>query len=107
MATSLVSERSRIVFSKISLGILAVVAISSESAWVNNELIEESMTTAALVLVSVGCLGRVWSLAYIAGWVDDGDTARGKLLLNGSDVGETLISEGLSRQYAGGRRPWC
>jgi len=30
------------------------------------------------------------SLAYIAGWVDDGDTARGKLLLNGSDVGERV-----------------
>ncbi len=35
----------------------------------------------------------------------------GRLLRNaavdGRDVGETLISEGLARPYAGGRRPWC
>jgi endonuclease YncB( thermonuclease family) len=27
--------------------------------------------------------------------------------VNGSDVGGALISEGLAREYAGGRRPWC
>ena len=35
----------------------------------------------------------------------------GRLLRNvsvkGRDVGETLISAGLARAYAGGRRPWC
>jgi endonuclease YncB( thermonuclease family) len=35
----------------------------------------------------------------------------GRLLRNvavdGRDVGETLVSEGLARDYAGGRRPWC
>ncbi len=27
--------------------------------------------------------------------------------VNGSDVGDTLVSEGLARAYAGGRRSWC
>ncbi len=27
--------------------------------------------------------------------------------VNGRDAGETLISEGLAREYAGGRRSWC
>jgi endonuclease YncB( thermonuclease family) len=27
--------------------------------------------------------------------------------VNGRDVGATLISEGVARAYAGGRRPWC
>jgi endonuclease YncB( thermonuclease family) len=27
--------------------------------------------------------------------------------VNGQDVGETLISAGVARAYAGGRRPWC
>jgi endonuclease YncB( thermonuclease family) len=27
--------------------------------------------------------------------------------VNGRDVGETLISDGVARAYAGGRRPWC
>ncbi len=27
--------------------------------------------------------------------------------VNGSDVGDTLIGEGLARAYAGGRRSWC
>jgi endonuclease YncB( thermonuclease family) len=35
----------------------------------------------------------------------------GRLLRNvsvdGQDVGERLVSAGLARAYAGGRRPWC
>ena len=27
--------------------------------------------------------------------------------VDGQDVGETLIAEGLAREYAGGRRSWC
>jgi endonuclease YncB( thermonuclease family) len=27
--------------------------------------------------------------------------------VNGRDVGEALISAGMARAYAGGRRPWC
>ena len=27
--------------------------------------------------------------------------------VNGSDVGDVLVGEGLARWYAGGRRPWC
>jgi endonuclease YncB( thermonuclease family) len=27
--------------------------------------------------------------------------------VNGRDVGATLISAGVARAYAGGRRPWC
>ena len=27
--------------------------------------------------------------------------------VNGSDVGDVLVSEGLARPYAGGRKPWC
>jgi endonuclease YncB( thermonuclease family) len=27
--------------------------------------------------------------------------------VNGRDVGEALISDGVARAYAGGRRPWC
>jgi len=29
------------------------------------------------------------------------------VLVNGSSVGDTLVSEGLARWYEGGRRPWC
>jgi len=29
------------------------------------------------------------------------------ILVNGESAGETLVSEGLARRYAGGRRPWC
>ena len=27
--------------------------------------------------------------------------------VNGADVGEAMVSAGVARQYAGGRRPWC
>jgi endonuclease YncB( thermonuclease family) len=27
--------------------------------------------------------------------------------VNGRDVGEALIADGVPRAYAGGRRPWC
>ena len=27
--------------------------------------------------------------------------------VDGADVGEALIGEGLAREYAGGRRSWC
>ncbi|APL96386.1 nuclease [Sphingobium indicum B90A] len=40
----------------------------------------------------------------------DEDTYGRKLrivLVNGESVGDTLVSEGLARWYAGGRRPWC
>ena len=29
------------------------------------------------------------------------------VLVNGQSIGDTLVSEGLARWYAGGRRPWC
>jgi endonuclease YncB( thermonuclease family) len=29
------------------------------------------------------------------------------VLVDGHSVGDTLVSEGLARWYAGGRRPWC
>lgn len=29
------------------------------------------------------------------------------VLVNGRSVGETLVAEGLAREYAGRRRPWC
>ena len=29
------------------------------------------------------------------------------VLVDGRSVGDTLVSEGLARWYAGGRRPWC
>ncbi|HET6941360.1 MAG TPA: thermonuclease family protein [Sphingomicrobium sp.] len=40
----------------------------------------------------------------------DEDVYRRKLrivLVNGTSVGDTLVSEGLARYYEGGRRPWC
>ena len=27
--------------------------------------------------------------------------------VNGADVGEAMVSAGVAREYAGGRRPWC
>jgi endonuclease YncB( thermonuclease family) len=27
--------------------------------------------------------------------------------VNGADVGEAMVSAGVEREYAGGRRPWC
>jgi micrococcal nuclease len=29
------------------------------------------------------------------------------VMVNGESVGDTLVSEGLARWYAGGKRPWC
>jgi endonuclease YncB( thermonuclease family) len=29
------------------------------------------------------------------------------VMVDGRSVGDTLVSEGLARWYAGGRRPWC
>ena len=29
------------------------------------------------------------------------------VMVNGTSVGDTLVSEGLARYYEGGRRPWC
>ena len=29
------------------------------------------------------------------------------VVVNGHDVGEAMISAGVAREYAGGRRPWC
>ena len=29
------------------------------------------------------------------------------VVVNGQDVGEAMISAGVAREYAGGRRPWC
>jgi endonuclease YncB( thermonuclease family) len=40
----------------------------------------------------------------------DEDTYGRKLrivLVNGTSVGDTLVSEGLARYYGNGRRPWC
>lgn len=30
-----------------------------------------------------------------------------RVLVNGIDVGEVMVGEGLVRRYEGGRRPWC
>ena len=43
--------------------------------------------------------------------IDRDRDSYGRLLrnvrVNGRDVGETLVAEGVARAYAGGRRPWC
>ena len=43
--------------------------------------------------------------------IDRDEDRYGRKLRNvavgGADVGETLVSEGLAREYAGGRRSWC
>jgi endonuclease YncB( thermonuclease family) len=43
--------------------------------------------------------------------IDRNRDVYGRLLrnvrVNGRDVGEALISDGVARAYAGGRRPWC
>lgn len=43
--------------------------------------------------------------------IDRDRDSYGRLLrnvaVNGQDVGEALISAGVAREYAGGRRPWC
>jgi endonuclease YncB( thermonuclease family) len=43
--------------------------------------------------------------------IDRNRDVYGRLLrnvsVNGRDVGDTLVSDGLARWYRGGRRPWC
>ena len=43
--------------------------------------------------------------------IDRDEDVYGRKLRNaavdGRDVGDTLIGEGLAREYAGGRRSWC
>jgi endonuclease YncB( thermonuclease family) len=29
------------------------------------------------------------------------------VMVNGTSVGDTLVSDGLARYYEGGRKPWC
>lgn len=47
--------------------VVFVLALVSESIWIKNELAEELMYGAGLVLTFIGCLGRVWCLVHIAG----------------------------------------
>jgi endonuclease YncB( thermonuclease family) len=43
--------------------------------------------------------------------IDRNRDVYGRLLrnvrVNGRDVGEALVRDGLARWYRGGRRPWC
>ena len=43
--------------------------------------------------------------------IDRNRDVYGRLLrnveVNGEDIGEAMISAGVAREYAGGRRPWC
>ena len=54
----------------------------------------------------IGTAGAIKSSSIVR----DRDVYR-RLLRNvavdGQDVGEALIADGVAREYAGGRRPWC
>lgn len=60
-------ERMRIAVSWIGIVSIIVVALTTDSVWKSSELAEELFYSLSLALATVGCLGRVWCLVYIAG----------------------------------------
>jgi len=60
-------ELLRILITWVAVGVLVAASIVVESAWKKSEVIEESFVTSSVLLVAVGCLGRIWALSYIAG----------------------------------------
>jgi protein-S-isoprenylcysteine O-methyltransferase Ste14 len=60
-------ERARVLASRVCIGILAVTAIGTESAWKSSDLIEQTTFGLAMLFVAFACLGRIWCLAYISG----------------------------------------
>lgn len=63
----MLAERLRITTSWIAIVVLAIMALGVQSYWQASEVAEECFNSAALLLVTIGCLGRVWCLVYIAG----------------------------------------
>ena len=58
-----------------------------------------------------GFSGSLNSGAVTMSSIDRDRDVYGRLLrnvaINGEDVGEAMIRDGVAREYAGGRRPWC
>ena len=65
------AERFRLTISQIWIVAICCLALFSQSHWIETEIFEESMSAVALLLTAVGCLGRIWSLAHIAGRKND------------------------------------
>jgi protein-S-isoprenylcysteine O-methyltransferase Ste14 len=60
-------ERSRLVISQIWVAGIFALASLSRSHWSENEVYETTITSVALILTMLGCVGRIWSIAHIAG----------------------------------------
>jgi endonuclease YncB( thermonuclease family) len=58
----------------------------------------EAMVSAGALTIVRGDKGRMF---------DRYGRTLGRVLVNGKDVGESLISEGLARRWDGRRHPWC
>ena len=60
------AERIRIIATRIGIVGLVLLALGSDSVW-KTEFAEHCFCGLAILLATIGCLGRVWCLAYIAG----------------------------------------
>lgn len=61
------AEKLRIILSWIGISLLVLVALVTDSVWRTSEIAEECFNSVAIVCGTLGCLGRVWCLSYIAG----------------------------------------
>jgi protein-S-isoprenylcysteine O-methyltransferase Ste14 len=60
-------ERLRVLISWVCIGSLLAAEFVTDSAWKSSESVEETFVATSLLLVAIGCLGRIWALSYIAG----------------------------------------
>ncbi len=65
------AERSRLAITQFWMAGIFLLTLFTGSAWNENLVIKETLYSGALILTFVGCLGRVWSLAHIAGRKND------------------------------------
>ncbi len=70
MAAKQLFERYRVEFSKIFLLILGVGLLFVGSEWEKTPLFGALLFFAAIILVGIGALGRLWCAIYISGYKD-------------------------------------
>lgn len=63
-------EKLRILLSRLFVAAVFALALASPSAWSGNLLASQLLFAGGLSLATIGCLGRVWCLAHIAGRKD-------------------------------------
>jgi protein-S-isoprenylcysteine O-methyltransferase Ste14 len=61
------TQKNRILFSRVLIGCLVVLLLTSEPMWHPRAVIDIALEFLSLVLVVIAAFGRLWSLSYISG----------------------------------------